>query len=148
MNLRLATVLRPTAACAQIALLLFVSLQAHALTETSPSTAPGTRMDRVIAKIDSNGDQALSVSELLAVRKQRFDRLDSNNDQRLSADELAVVMKAQRVTKMLEKLDGDKNLSLSLAEWEAVVAEKFARLDVNQDNFLSRDEIPKRRKFR
>ena len=85
---------------------------------------------------DANKDGKVTLDELLAASKARFDAKDTNKDGVLSKDELG-----PRGQGVLEKADTNKDGKITAAEQEASVRAKFSAKDTNKDGVLSGDEL-------
>lgn len=97
---------------------------------------------RHLRALDTNQDQMLRLSEVLAARDARFIKLDTNGDKALSARELNVnIRNEERAQKRFERLDLDKDGFVNAREWSESTAQLFARVDSNADNQLTREEF-------
>jgi len=67
--------------------------------------------------------------------ERRFDRADKNNDGRVTREEML-----QPRMKAYQRLDTNKNSSLSFEEWAVRTATKFGEADSNRDGNLTRQE--------
>jgi Ca2+-binding EF-hand superfamily protein len=104
----------------------------------------------MFARRDADRDGFLAHSELGARAGERLARLDADRDGRLSRAELAAPrqvspeLRAQRqAERRAQRLAGgrrDNDGVVTRAEMQARVAARFARLDVNRDGFVTRDE--------
>lgn len=54
------------------------------------------RLDRMVARLDSDGDGKISAAEFLVVQERRMARIDTNGDGELNEDEIAAAMDAVR----------------------------------------------------
>lgn len=75
-------------------------------------------------------------AEAMARADQRFAKLDANRDGQLGADEL----KGPRATRMIGRVDTDKNGTISQAEFRAAAANRFARADTDRDGTIEAGE--------
>lgn len=96
--------------------------------------------------LDTNGDGALSKTELEAAGAARFAAADANGDGALSKEELqarASSGAAKRVERMMTRLDTDGDGKLTQAELEARPrrGDVFARLDADNDGAISKAEF-------
>lgn len=117
--------------------------------------------------LDTDGDGAVSLEEMKAKFAQgqgdkkkgergakkmekMFSKMDANGDGKLTADEMKP--KGDRHTKMIERLDTDKDGKISKAEFDAHKAERegkraerkakmFKKLDTNGDGVISEEEF-------
>lgn len=104
--------------------------------------------------MDSDGDGAVSLSELQAVRSEvtaeRFSRMDANGDGMLTTDELGSRGRRGGNGRFnAGEIDGDGDGAVSFEELQAVRPEvtedQFARMDTNADGVISEDERRERR---
>lgn len=88
---------------------------------------------------DANSDGKVTLQEMQAKAKTRFEAVDKNKDGVLSKDELE-----GRAARMLHA-DANKDGSVTFAESQAQVQVWFQKMDANKDGALSGDELPKGR---
>lgn len=104
------------------------------------------------AKMDANGDGAVSLAEFKAARVKMMMRADGNNDGKLSKAELEAGMAAMRQGgggqgggkgggMMFAMMDANKDGFLTRPEIEKMVERRFGRFDVNGDGSLSATEV-------
>jgi hypothetical protein len=144
---------------------ILVSLFSVAGSVGSAAAQPGPHL----AKLDTNGDGAVSAAEFEAGALARFAASDANGDGKVTADELTVartkhaearfaeedandngVLERSEVTKMPDalfaKLDADSSQTLTKAELEQAHPGKHAKGprgvpgDENQDGTVTKDE--------
>ena len=107
-------------------------------------------------QLDTNNDQALSLSEALNARQARFLRLDIDASRSLSLAEVSAKLVARaanssqpksaqarltHVGKRFAQMDVDKSGLITPNEWDARVIELFARFDADDDHVLKLEEI-------
>ena len=106
------------------------------------------------AKMDANGDGAVSLAEFKAARVKMMMRADTNRDGKLSKTELEAGMAAMRQGggggggqgggqgggMMFAMMDANKDGFLTRPEIEKMVERRFGRFDVNGDGSLSASE--------
>lgn len=108
-----------------------------------PGDHPGRRFDP--SRLDTNHDGNISRQEFSAASDERFDRLDSNHDGVIAASEQQTAQQRMR-ERMAERRaahpnpDSNGDGAVSRTEWDAMGAAMFARLDVNRDGRVTRDE--------
>ena len=110
----------------------------------------GQRLDQMFARRDADGDGFLGQAELGRRWGERFEEVDADRDGRLSRAELQADRAygegrrarapGQARGQGRPRLDADDNGLVTLAEMQARVSVRFARLDVNRDGFVTRDE--------
>ena len=111
---------------------------------------------RALDRLDTDGDDAISLAELQAMRPEatgeRFAALDGNGDGLLTRDELQRLPRQMRGMRqdMAARIDTDGDGAWSLAELQAVRpeldVERFNSLDDNGDGLIGEDEQPMRRR--
>lgn len=109
---------------------------------------PGSRRDRRddrdrtdrLDRLDRNNDGYISLSEWPRDR-QTFDLLDRNNDGRLSQSELMDRTARREIREeRFAEMDTNRDGRLSRNEWTRG-EDAFERLDRNNDQYISRDEL-------
>ena len=98
-----------------------------------------------LTRLDTNHDGNISRAEFEAGPNGMFDRLDTNHDGVISAQELQAARDAmhqriaeRRADRPNPDANGDGNISR--AEWEAMGAAQFQRMDANHDGRVTREE--------
>lgn len=125
------------------------------------STAYAAPMDRIIDKLDTDGDGQISELEFQQGDRSIVTRLDSNNDDVVTLDEIDALIDeqearmAERLETIRERLtthfnDADIDADGSVTQEEARAA-MFSRIDANEDGYVTADEIrearPERGRF-
>ena len=88
----------------------------------APSADPKSKEEKRFARSDKNDDGRVSLAELVEPRRKAFARLDLNQDGRLGFEEWA----AKTIDKF-QGADGDKNASLTAAEYAATAPKPKAK---------------------
>src|ERR1700752_5271603 len=131
-----------------------VCLPAMLMVGADPAEAgSGKLMERILAKMDSDGDGALSAAEGEAAAEAIFERRDTNGDGiltreefmapagnvRLSADQRDKLdsFRAGRFTSM----DADGNGQVKAAEYFASAQHRFEAADGNGDGRVTKEEL-------
>jgi hypothetical protein len=117
-------------------LTLFSVLGAMTAVTSLSLACPGHEGGR--AKMDPNGDGKVTLDEMRAGAKQRFDALDADKNGVLSQAELSKKGHAKR---MIERADTNKDGQVTAAESVAAIDGFFKKLDKNNDGTLSGDEL-------
>ena len=97
-------------------------------------------------RVDTNADEKLDFAEFSAPMTARFDEMDADSDGILTEAELETASegrKGRRAKHIAGRLDGDDNGEVTKAELEERQQEMFARLDADEDGFISIDEAKK-----
>lgn len=106
---------------------------------------------------DTNRDGVVTRAEYDAHRDAQFRRTDTNNDGALSEAEYVAEYEArlrgerpvddqfrrniEQASRRFESIDRDRNLSISRAEYDAVAARTFSRMDTNNDGRVDASDI-------
>ncbi|MFZ1347367.1 MAG: hypothetical protein WBB13_10130 [Tabrizicola sp.] len=114
-----------------------------------PGEGRGAMLTEMFDTMDADKDGKLTYAEMEAHRKAEFAAADTNGDGVLSPEELSAralarfqEKLAERTQRMLDTMDNDGNGSLSEAEMgEGPGMRNFARIDADNDGFVTRDEI-------
>jgi Ca2+-binding EF-hand superfamily protein len=100
---------------------------------------PGGR-GGMMMRADTNGDGKISRAEFTAMMEQRFTRLDKNGDGFITADEVSD-MPNRGPGGGVMAADADHDGKVSHAEFTALAATRFAKLDANGDGQITPDEM-------
>lgn len=138
--------------CLSPAILAAVVLSAASAAAQPPRAndqSPPPHADKIMSRLDSNGDGVLTLDEFHEPRGawQRFDDLDSNNDGALTLEEVTqvadqrAIQHRERLTGLFRQndLDGDGRVTESERKQAA-----FDRLDADHDGMLSVVELANR----
>lgn len=90
-------------------------------------------------------DGAISRDDVLAAADRQFDRLDRNKDSvvdKADTDAIRKEMTDYRVKRFIHHFGADKDGRVTREQFQAKAAERFARMDLNADGTVSRDERP------
>ncbi len=105
------------------------------------------RQAAAFARRDRDRDGALTQAEAPGRMAARFAQFDANRDGRLTAGELRagqVALRGQRGPKPAGRqplrADADSDGAISRAEADNHIRARFARLDLNRDGYVTRDE--------
>jgi Ca2+-binding EF-hand superfamily protein len=101
----------------------------------------------IVFGADANKDGAVTLDEALAVATARFAQVDRNKDgtaDQADRDALRKEMIDWRVKRFIHVHGGDAAGRVTREQFTAKAAERFARMDLNNDGVLSRDEMPGR----
>lgn len=121
-----------------------------------PGGDRGEMLIELFDTVDADKDGKVTYAELEAHRKAEFDAADTNKDGALNAEELSAQAMArfqeklaERSQKMLDNMDNDGNGGLSPEEMgEGPGMRNFARIDGDNDGFVTKDEIQAAMKHR
>jgi len=124
----------------------------------------GARMEeRMLGRVDTNGDGLISKAENRAAAETRFARMDANGDGTIAADERGKGMgkwKRGRGGEEGARRDGPRSMGhgmkadangdgvITRAEFDAQNAARFAAMDANKDGKIDQSEMPQPRRKR
>jgi len=123
---------------------IFALAVAAATAVAAPALAGPGNGDRMIERMDLNGDGAVSAAEAGALRAVRFLSMDANGDGVVTEAEMVERIRARieaRVAKRFARLDRNGDGRIDRDEFELIGAERFARLDADGDGVASGDEL-------
>jgi hypothetical protein len=115
-------------------------------TLTSPALAQGgcSHGDRMMHRLDLNGDGAVTEREMDAQATVRFLRWDGDGDGVVTEAEMMAAAQArvaQRIAKRFAKMDANGDGRIEQAEFEAFGADRFAGWDSDGDGKVSAEEM-------
>ena len=102
----------------------------------------------MLARADANNDGNVTRDEYLAGPIASFDRLDANNDGVISEAERPQRPERGERGERHGRMDGDGDRQISRAEFDAMGARMFERLDANSDGRVTREEADAARAHR
>ena len=116
----------------------------------------GMMGEKMLARIDTNGDGLISKAENRAAVEARFARMDANGDGTLARDERGKKGKWKRgggrrgggAMPGGMKADANGDGVITRAEFDAQSAARFAALDANKDGKIEKSEMRKPRGMR
>ena len=100
--------------------------------------------ERVMHRLDLNGDGGISPVEAGAVGTVRFLRLDSDGDGIITEAEMQERMQkraAERVAKKFAMMDRNGDGRVERAEFDEIGTARFVRMDTDGDGRVSREEF-------
>jgi len=133
----------------------FAALVALSLTTALALAAPVAAQGR---RADAGGDQ-ISLQQYLAQRDKIFDRIDANHDGQITRDEVAAFQARMENARagatirsgrerpeggggQMERLaDLTLNGPLTRAQWEALMTQRFQKLDTAGTGYISREQL-------
>ena len=137
-----------------ILIVMIVGLAAMAAaTARAGEAGSGRLMERLLQKMDTDRDGALSSAEGEAAAEKMFDRRDSNGDGVLTeaefmADKGGRQLSAERQQKLdayrakrFAAMDKDGNGQVSAVEYFAAAQQRFTAADANGDGRVTKDEL-------
>jgi len=98
--------------------------------------------------MDANGDGSITRAEAQAARSSIFDRLDADDDGALDATERAALNGQGQMARSVAGADANNDGRIARAELMSQPYRGFDRLDRNNDDVLSTDEIEALRNMR
>ena len=127
---------------AAFALIAAVTVAAAA----APALAEGQcgHGERMLQRLDLNGDGGITSGEAGAVGAVRFLRLDTDGDGVITENEMLAAAQqriARRIAKKFARMDLNGDDRVERAEFDDRGAARFARLDSDGDGQVSQEEI-------
>ena len=108
----------------------------------------GHSEDKMLKKMDSNGDGTLSRAEFDAFHLKHFDELDANKDGKITLEEMktghkGMSEKGMGKAKGFDEVDTNKDGALSRQETEKMpmLSKRFDEMDANHDGKVTREEM-------
>jgi Ca2+-binding EF-hand superfamily protein len=99
-----------------------------------------------LASADANNDGNITREEFLARPNAMFDRMDANDDGVIAASERPQRReRAEGERRERPNFDANNDRQISRAEWDAMGAAQFQRLDANSDGRVTQEEAQARR---
>jgi Ca2+-binding EF-hand superfamily protein len=106
---------------------------------------PGRRLLRVVRNADADKDGVVTLDEAMAAADKRFAGLDRNKDSVIDTadrDALRTETVAYRAKRFIHRFGADADGKVTKEQFAAKAKERFARMDINNDGTISRDERP------
>lgn len=106
---------------------------------------PGRRLLRLLRDADTNKDGVVTRDEAMAAAEKRFAGLDRNKDGVIDTadrDALRAETVDYRVKRFIHYFGADADGKVTREQFAAKAKERFARMDLNNDGTISRDERP------
>lgn len=106
---------------------------------------PRRHILRLLRDADANKDGVVTLDEALAAAEKRFAGLDRNKDGVIDTadrDALRAETVDYRVKRFIHYFGADADGKVTKEQFAAKAKERFARMDLNNDGTISRDERP------
>jgi len=122
-------------------------IAAAALAAGAPSALAGGASrhgERMLQRLDLNGDGTITRDEAVAVQTVRFLRWDTDGDGVITEAEMLAMAQeriARRIAKKFARMDRNGDDRVERAEFDDHGAAQFARLDADGDNRVTQEEI-------
>lgn len=107
----------------------------------------GGPLMRLLREADANNDGVVTLEEANSAADKRFAVFDRNKDgaiDKADFDALRKEMVDYRVRRFIHHHGADKDGKVTREQFAAKARERFARMDLNDDGSISRDEMPGR----
>lgn len=127
-----------------IALAISAALPGVALAATGEGNGHQGMKDR-FDRLDMDGNGRVDQEEFKAGGKFMFARMDVDGDGVITMAELEDRERAERIAKRFERMDADSDGTVTTDEFAQAGEKLFQRLDENEDGYLSKGELEKRR---
>ena len=100
----------------------------------------------MVRRLDTAGNGYVTRDEFLAAAGARFDAMDTSHSGKLTAQEIAASPKMRRrdefaAQRELRRMGAGANGSVTLDQYVAAAAARFAKLDANGDGFIEAGEV-------
>ena len=112
-----------------------------------PGRDGGKKLERMMERLDSNGDGRLSSSEFAERGARMFERLDDDGDGAISRAEIDAMQekrrakRAERAAARFDEADANGDGRVTRAEFEDRSDARFAEIDANSDGYAAADEL-------
>ncbi len=123
---------------------------AHQKTHKGKRGHHGGGVMKMMKNADTNKDGNISKDELNAAHQAKFKEFDLDGNGSVTAEEVQKKMSeryARLAKKITRRFDKDRNGSVTEEEFMDNAASKLYRLDLNDDGVISKDEMPRRKRF-
>ena len=100
-----------------------------------------------MARADVNGDGAITIEEVEAMRAKRFAKFDLNSDGVVDKAEIEARIRKRierMATRLTRRFDKNRDGRITKEEFNARAVERFSWNDLNDDGKLSGDELPRK----
>ena len=107
----------------------------------------GMRMLRRLRGVDANKDNVITPDEMRAAAGKRFARFDRNKDgviDQADRDAMKKEMVDYGVRRLIHRFGGTDTGKVTFDQFKAHRDKRFARMDIDGDGTISRDEQPRR----
>lgn len=113
--------------------------------DSGSGRGPGRRLLRLMRNADANKDGVVTLDEAMAAADKRFAGLDRNKDGVIDTadrDALRAETVAYGAKRFIHRFGADADGKVTKEQFAAKAKERFARMDINNDGTISRDERP------
>lgn len=121
------------------ALLLLASMSVYAAPGEGPMTG---KWSKHMARLDANGDGAVSAEEMAQHRQKMFAEIDSDGDGFITTEENEAFKEKMRKQRgLFARADSDGDGRVSAAEFSAQADKMVSRMDRNGDGSIGPEEM-------